>query len=95
MDFIWQDDQLICQNEQQEMLGNIGFKMINNDQTYVIERTFVAEQARGQGLAKKMTVFFLEHAKAQNKTILPLCSYTQKYFAANPELENLLFKQNK
>ena len=28
MDFIWQDDQLICQNEQQEMLGNIGFKMI-------------------------------------------------------------------
>ena len=93
MDFIWQDDQLICQNEQQEMLGNIGFKMINNDQTYVIERTFVAEQARGQGLAKKMTVFFLEHAKAQNKTILPLCSYTQKYFAANPE--HLLFKQNK
>ncbi len=42
-----------------------------------------------------MTVFFLEHAKAQNKTILPLCSYTQKYFAANPELEHLLFKQNK
>ncbi len=40
MDFIWQDDQLICQNERQEMLGNIGFKMINNDQTYVIERTF-------------------------------------------------------
>lgn len=53
MDFIWQDDQLICQNEQQEMLGNIGFKMINNDQTYVIERTFVAEQARGQGLQKR------------------------------------------
>lgn len=49
------------------MLGNIGFKMINNDQTYVIERTFVAEQARGQGLAEKMTVFFLEHARCKTR----------------------------
>ncbi|KRL85355.1 GNAT family N-acetyltransferase [Ligilactobacillus apodemi] len=95
MNFIWQDDQLIYQNEQQEMLGNIGFKMINQDQTYVIERTWVAEAARGQGLAEKMTIFFLDHAKAEHKNILPLCSYTQKYFASHPELENLLFKQTK
>lgn len=95
MDFKLLENQLICQDEHEEMLGNIGFKMINNEQTYVIEHTWVADKARGQGLAEKMTVFFLEHARSEKKTILPLCSYTQNYFKKHPELETLLFKQAK
>lgn len=95
MEFIWRDEQLLCQDDAKELLGSIGFKMINNAQTYVIEHTWVAPSARGKGIAKKMTVYFLEQAEKEGKTILPLCPYTQKFFESESKYKNLLFKQNK
>ena len=80
MSFKWSENEFAYLNDDNQTLASIGFKMINDNKTYVVERTWVDEKARGQGLAKKITVEFL-------------CSYTQKYFAKHPEVENLLFKR--
>lgn len=93
MSFKWNENEFAYLNDDDQMLASIGFKMINDNKTYVVERTWVDEKARGQGLAKKITVEFLEKVKQENKTVLPLCSYTQKYFTKHPEVENLLFKR--
>lgn len=93
MSFKWSENEFAYLNDDNQTLASIGFKMINDNKTYVIERTWVDEKARGQGLAKKITVEFLQNVRQENKTVLPLCSYTQKYFAKHPEVENLLFKR--
>lgn len=94
MKYDWQKDKLSLTNEDGELLAEIGFKMMNNDQTFVVERTWVSDQARGQGIAGKITTYFLEEIKTQNKTVLPLCSFTQAYLKKHPEYENLLFKHD-
>ena len=50
----------------------------------------MSEDARGMGLAGKITVNFLEHAKAEGKKVLPLCPYTKKFFEKHPEYADLL-----
>ena len=87
MSFKWSENDFAYLNDDNQTLASIGFKI------YVVERTWVDEKARGQGLAKKITVEFLQNVRQENKTVLPLCSYTQKYFAKHPEVENLLFKR--
>ena len=84
MSFKWSENEFAYLNDDNQTLASIGFKMINDNKTYVVERTWVDEKARGQGLAKKITVEFLQNVRQENKTVLPLCSYTQKYFAKHP-----------
>ena len=87
MSFKWSENEFAYLNDDNQTLASI------DNKTYVVERTWVDEKARGQGLAKKITVEFLQNVRQENKTVLPLCSYTQKYFAKHPEVENLLFKR--
>ena len=81
MSFKWSENEFAYLNDDNQTLASIGFKMINDNKTYVVERTWVDEKARGQNV------------RQENKTVLPLCSYTQKYFAKHPEVVNLLFKR--
>lgn len=93
MTFEWQKNEFNLKDDTNAMIATIGFTMINSNQTYVVERTFVDENHRGLGLAGKITQKFVEQVKTQNKTILPLCPFTQKYFEKHPELADLLFKR--
>ncbi|WP_282709207.1 GNAT family N-acetyltransferase [Ligilactobacillus sp. Marseille-Q7487] len=93
MNYHWQKDSLAILDDEQKIIAEIGFKMINDEQTYVVERTWVDPNTRGQGLAGKITVYFLKEVKKQAKTVLPLCPYTQAFFEKHAEYTTLLFKQ--
>ncbi|KRM00257.1 GNAT family N-acetyltransferase [Liquorilactobacillus satsumensis] len=74
-------------------VAHIGFRLINHEQTYVVEHTWVAEEARGQGLAGRITKDFLDQVAAQKKKVLPLCPFTRAFFEKNPEYKSLLAKE--
>ncbi|MCP0887519.1 N-acetyltransferase [Ligilactobacillus sp. WILCCON 0076] len=86
----WQHNSLDYLDDSNNKIANIGFKLINNDTTYVVEHTWVSESARGQGLAGKITVHFLEHIRTEKKDVVPLCPFTQKFFKSHPEYSDLL-----
>ena len=92
MFFDWKKDSLSILDENSNMLAQIGFKLINNEQTFVVERTFVTENARGLGLAGKITTYFLDDVSQQKKSIIPLCSYTKSFIRKNPKYQILLAK---
>ncbi|KRL04890.1 GNAT family N-acetyltransferase [Liquorilactobacillus oeni] len=71
-------------------VAHIGFKLINDNQTYVVEHTWVSEKERGKGLAGKITKEFLQRVTEQKKKVLPLCPYTQSFFQRNSEYRYLL-----
>ena len=71
-------------------VAHIGFKLINDDQTYVVEHTWVDEKERGQGLAAKITKDFLARVAEQKKNVIPLCPYTRTFFERNPKYQSLL-----
>lgn len=55
-----------------------------------IKTTFVDPSLRGQGIAKEMTLAFVEYARKEGLLIVPSCSYSIKFFDENPEYKNLL-----
>lgn len=93
MSFEWREDEFAYLDDDGRMLADIGFKSINEGRTYVVERTWVDEAARGRGLAGKITAEFLKKVREEGKSVLPLCSYTQKYFEKHPEVQDILFKR--
>ncbi len=46
-----------------------------------IDHTFVSENLRGRGIALKLVEKAAEYARAENKKIIPLCSYAKKVMA--------------
>lgn len=48
-------------------------------QTMDIYRTFVPDMLRGQGLAAKLTEHALEYARIRGYTVIPSCSYVERY----------------
>lgn len=63
---------------------------ISEDHLMDIYSTYVPENHRGQGLAKKLVEEALKMAKKENLKINPTCSYVKDYFDKNPELKTLL-----
>ncbi|TVP88838.1 MAG: N-acetyltransferase [Pseudomonadaceae bacterium] len=48
-------------------------------QTLDYYRTFVPPSLRGRGLAAKLTEYALNHAKQSGYTVIPSCSYVERY----------------
>lgn len=74
--------------------AHIGFKLIDDNQTYVVEHTLVPPEYRGRGLAGKITADFLQQVRIKAK-VLPLCPFTRSFFEHHPEYSDLLTSQNK
>lgn len=56
--------------------------------------TSVPPAFRGRGLAAKLVKQALTEAKAQNKRVLPTCSYVASYLARHPEFQDLIASPN-
>lgn len=76
--------------DQNKLIANIEFTMINNGKTYAVEHTWVDDEYRGQGIAGKITIELLNTAKQQGKDILPICPYTKAFFKHNKKYADLL-----
>nr|WP_268872511.1 GNAT family N-acetyltransferase [Lactiplantibacillus fabifermentans] len=76
-----------------KLAGEITFPAINDEQTWVIEHTFVRDDFGHQGLAGQLTMAVVEAARAEHKTIKPLCTYAKAYFDRHPEVADVLDTQ--
>lgn len=50
----------------------------------------VPPSQRGKGIAEKLAQAALEHAKSNSYTVVPVCSYIEKYLTKHPEYQELV-----
>ena len=59
-------------------LGEMTF--VNSENFYIIDHTGVTDAAKGLGGGKKLVATFVEHARKQEKKVLPLCPFAKAEF---------------
>lgn len=94
MDFTREDNRFYFNDDQGKLAGEITFPTINDGQTWVIEHTFVREDFGHRGIAGQLTTAVIEAARAEHKTIKPLCTYAKSYFDRHPEAADVLASQS-
>ena len=57
-----------------------------------LNRTFVDESLRGQGVAGLLHQLAAEHIRTAGKTVRPTCSYAVAWFEKHPEYADILVK---
>lgn len=79
--FIEDDDQL---------LGELKFTPLTEEDTITIDHIFVKESARGQGYAHKLLESAITYAESNNKKILPICPYARFVFNKESNIQYIL-----
>ncbi|MCU9614807.1 N-acetyltransferase [Caldibacillus lycopersici] len=74
-----------------EVIARIEYSLGSND-TIVIKHTRVSEDHSGKGLGSQLVNKVAEYAKAQNKLIVPECSYAKKVLESKSEYQDVLAK---
>lgn len=62
----------------------------SGDTRLIIDHTGVPDAFRGQGIGAKLVARAVEDARAQAKTILPLCPFAAAQFKRHPEWADVL-----
>ena len=63
-----------------------------DDNTIIIDHTYVDDQFRGQGIARKLLDKVVDYARNKNKKIIPECSYARKVMINNVEFSDVIAK---
>nr|WP_257790724.1 GNAT family N-acetyltransferase [Lactiplantibacillus pentosus] len=90
MEFTREAHRFYFNDETGKLAGEITFPAINDDQTWVIEHTFVRDDYGHQGIAGQLTRAVIEAARAEGKHIQPLCTYAKAYFDRHSEAADVL-----
>lgn len=56
----------------------------------VIEHTETADDVRGQGIARRLTRFAFDDARAKGLIVDPKCSYAKRFVDQHPEYSDVL-----
>lgn len=75
--------------EDAKELGEITFS-IAGDSLWIVDHTEVKDEARGEGLGRKILAQIIEHARQNEIKIMPLCPYVKSVFKKEPELNDVL-----
>lgn len=88
MDFIYESDRVYAMDENSKIIAEINFPKENG--VCNINRTFVDESLRGQGVAGKLMEAAVKAIRDQGKKAAATCSYAVKWFEKHPEISDLL-----
>lgn len=91
MEFIHNNNDISVYNEKGETIAIVAFPK-NEDGSVTINRTFVGESLRGQGVAGKLMAELAKNLEATNRKAVPTCSYAVTWFEKHPEHNDLLKK---
>ena len=75
--FIVEENRIYLEKEE-KLLAEITFKK-EDENTYVIDHTFVDESLRGQGIASKLVEKAVEEIKKKNGIVKATCSYAKSW----------------
>ena len=64
--------------EDGEQLGEMVVGIVGSDLT--VYHTEVSDKAEGRGLAKKMLIGMVDHARQHNLKVIPLCNFVHTQF---------------
>ncbi len=56
----------------------------------VLTHTLVPPELRGRGLAERLVRAALDHARAEQRRVVPACSYVAAFIARHAEYQSLL-----
>ncbi|WP_390407555.1 GNAT family N-acetyltransferase [Lacticaseibacillus jixiensis] len=73
-----------------KLLAEVTFTDIDDHQAYVIDRTFVSDELRGQGVAGQLIKAVVDLARQEHKLLEPLCTYARHAFDTHPEYADVL-----
>lgn len=73
--------------QDEEVLAEISWTMLGD--VMAMEHTFVSEQLRGQGVAKKLLDRAADYAREHEYKMEPICSYVVTAFERYSEYEDL------
>ena len=59
-------------------------------QRMIIDHTRVFESFEGRGIARQMVLAAVDFARANNRHIIPLCSYAQAFLTRTDEYKDIL-----
>lgn len=58
----------------------------------IIKHTYVSEPFRGQGFGLRLVQEVVEHARQENKKIIPVCPFAKEVMTKNDEYRDVLVK---
>lgn len=93
MDFDYEAGRFYKNDDTGKLLAEVTFDTFANGQAYAINHTFVRDDQRGKGLAAQLIKVVVDKAIAEDKKILPLCSYARAQFDKKPEYQAIEYKE--
>jgi len=64
-----------------------------NEDTIIIDHTFVSNELRGQNIGKELIRKIVAFSRQENKKIIPQCSFAKKEFIENEDYKDVLFNE--
>jgi len=88
MKFEQEPGRIFAVDEQGDLLCEIIFPV--EEETASINRTYVSEVLRGQGVANQLMEAAVRQIEEDGLKVRPVCSYAVKWFENHPEKRGLL-----
>ncbi|WP_320164958.1 GNAT family N-acetyltransferase [uncultured Trichococcus sp.] len=85
MNFDSGDSRFYKNDENENLICEITYSIADNS-IIIIDRTFVHDDYRGQGIAAQLVDCVVELAREENKKIIPRCPYAKGMFERNGSL---------
>lgn len=76
------DGRIYMNDDTGKMIAEVTFTELD-DNTILVDHTFVDDSLRGKGTAGKLMLEVIDYAKTHNKKIKASCSYAVKWFDKN------------
>lgn len=89
MEFTYNKNQIALFDETGRVIAEVIFPDVDED-TVNIDRTFVDDSLRGQGVAGQLMEAAAEYLRKQNKKAVLTCSYAVKWFGKHPEYADVV-----
>ncbi|MGE4321385.1 MAG: GNAT family N-acetyltransferase [Acholeplasmataceae bacterium] len=89
MNFTFEKNQVYAKNEEGKTLALATFPPYNED-TVVINHTFVDPSLRGQGVAGELMQATVEHIKNQGLKVVATCAYAVVWFKRHHDFDDIV-----
>lgn len=89
MGFIYRSNQIALYDAEQKLIAEVTFPDVDDD-TVNIDRTFVDDSLRGQGVAGKLMEAAAQELRTRNKKADLTCTYARGWFAKHPEYNDVV-----